>query len=133
MMIDNNKILTGRLLCIVQSVAFSNTVHVTFHLFIHSSKQKNINIYNCHTKLTSETCVKNAYLNDQSKWNTPNFYLIRKLKLNLETRIFQQPKVNLRKASLSQTDIPPPRQPSGIVLASSAGGPGFNPQSRTAS
>ena len=29
--------------------------------------------------------------------------------------------------------LPPPRQPSGIVLASSAGGPGFNPQSRTAS
>ena len=28
---------------------------------------------------------------------------------------------------------PPPRQPSGIVLASSAGRPGFNPQSRTAS
>ena len=27
----------------------------------------------------------------------------------------------------------PPRQPSGRVLASSAGGPGFNPQSRTAS
>ena len=27
----------------------------------------------------------------------------------------------------------PPREPSGIVLASSAGGPGFNPQSRTAS
>ena len=30
-------------------------------------------------------------------------------------------------------EIPPPRWPSGIVLASSAGGPGFNPQSRTAS
>ena len=30
-------------------------------------------------------------------------------------------------------EIPPPRQPSGIVLASSAGGPGFNLQSRTAS
>ena len=29
--------------------------------------------------------------------------------------------------------LPPPRQPSGIGLASSAGGPGFNPQSRTAS
>ena len=29
--------------------------------------------------------------------------------------------------------LPPPRQPSGRVLASSAGGPGFNPQSRTAS
>ena len=28
---------------------------------------------------------------------------------------------------------PPPRQPSGRVLASSAGGPWFNPQSRTAS
>ena len=28
---------------------------------------------------------------------------------------------------------PPPRQPSGKVLASSAGGSGFNPQSRTAS
>ena len=28
---------------------------------------------------------------------------------------------------------PPPRQPSGRVLASSAGGPGFNPQSRTTS
>ena len=28
---------------------------------------------------------------------------------------------------------PPPRQPSGRVLASSVGGPGFNPQSRTAS
>ena len=28
---------------------------------------------------------------------------------------------------------PPPRQPSGTVLASIAGGPGFNPQSRTAS
>ena len=28
---------------------------------------------------------------------------------------------------------PPPRQPSGRVLASGAGGPGFNPQSRTAS
>ena len=28
---------------------------------------------------------------------------------------------------------PPPRYPSGIVLASSAGGPGFNHQSRTAS
>ena len=27
---------------------------------------------------------------------------------------------------------PPPRWPSGTVLASSAGGPGFNPQSRTA-
>ena len=34
---------------------------------------------------------------------------------------------------LSQLNPPPPRQPSGIVLASSAGGPGFNPQSRTAS
>ena len=29
--------------------------------------------------------------------------------------------------------VPPPRYPSGIVLASSAGGHGFNPQSRTAS
>ena len=29
--------------------------------------------------------------------------------------------------------LPPPRKPRGIVLASSAGGPGFNPQSRTAS
>ena len=28
---------------------------------------------------------------------------------------------------------PPPRQPSGRVLAASTGGPGFNPQSRTAS
>ena len=28
---------------------------------------------------------------------------------------------------------PPPRQPSGRQLAQSAGGPGFNPQSRTAS
>ena len=28
---------------------------------------------------------------------------------------------------------PPPRKPRGIVLASSTGGPGFNPQSRTAS
>ena len=28
---------------------------------------------------------------------------------------------------------PPPRLPSGKVLVSSAGGPGFNPQSRTAS
>ena len=28
---------------------------------------------------------------------------------------------------------PPPQQPSGRVLVSSAGGPGFNPQSRTAS
>ena len=28
---------------------------------------------------------------------------------------------------------PPPRYPNGRVLASSAGGPGFNPQSRTAS
>ena len=34
---------------------------------------------------------------------------------------------------LSKTDLPPPRQPSGRVLASSAGGPGFNPQSRTVS
>ena len=29
--------------------------------------------------------------------------------------------------------VPPPRQPRGRVLASSAGGTGFNPQSRTAS
>ena len=29
--------------------------------------------------------------------------------------------------------LPPPRYPSGRVLASRAGGPGFNPQSRTAS
>ena len=29
--------------------------------------------------------------------------------------------------------LPPPLQPSGRVLASNAGGPGFNPQSRTAS
>ena len=33
----------------------------------------------------------------------------------------------------STVSIPPPRQPSDRVLASSAGGPGFNPQSRTAS
>ena len=32
-----------------------------------------------------------------------------------------------------QSPVPPPRQPSGRVLASNAGGPGFNPQSRTAS
>ena len=29
--------------------------------------------------------------------------------------------------------VPPPCEPSGRVLASSAGGPGFNPQSRTVS
>ena len=35
--------------------------------------------------------------------------------------------------TVSSVLVPPPRQPSGTVLASSAGGPGFNPQSRTAS
>ena len=31
---------------------------------------------------------------------------------------------------VSKPLIPPPQQPSGRVLALSAGGPGFNPQSR---
>ena len=34
---------------------------------------------------------------------------------------------------VSKLLIPPPQQPSGRVLALSAGGPGFNPQSRTES
>ena len=42
-------------------------------------------------------------------------------------------KVKLRETDTGLNQPLPPRKPSGRVLALSAGGPGFNPQSRTAS
>ena len=91
-------------------------------------------------------CARNLNLIVQYWLVTGTYSSVARFKIELN---FNQYKLHYKIAKIKPSDqkittahlirntyigsVPPPRQPSGRVLASSAGGPGFNPQSRTAS